>query len=568
MSRPPDDLSKLSPSYCMLLAVHFASESDISSLRSLASIRQEALPSETVLRIILSYLPETIAPEQYVGLIDAIAHGSLSELDNLAPLKTDAVSSLNNATVRKRVKELQLLPLAHPSFSPEEYPEQIVQFIIHRAHQIDQQTGLLNFLPQLVTPFIDRYATLRAWFISCVLPLLRLEYEYYPQDQRIYSLNQVELADNSQGLEIWLSNSLNSSTSKDGDNRRKGNNGGNNNLARDIRCMVGPWMFGERERKRRRLNRERAKVNLANGNNSVESQDNNNSLKESSHAWDSTFSYLIQTASQNLPAVAEVFEHWRGTGDIDLGGFDDQMHYAEEEEEQLAHKYIQTAFASIFKAESNDTDTLSAAYRIISTIAPLMRFHALPDLQSQLDNLSSLSSPKVEPFDHLPKSALDPDTFLDTQNMLTGMEGQSFALVRHLILSASVLSNFGHPITISGALKIKFFLDKEEQASLFQKILHSLTTGQRLSRSAWPGARRKLLWLWGWNSETSKAGNGQGIFGKINRSSLEKDILEALVSSGCKCLRPIRRHYSYTSFRLYRGCQYLHQRQLWSLAFN
>jgi hypothetical protein len=383
-----------------------------------------------------------------------------------------------------------------------------------------------------------------------VLPLLRFEYEYYRQDQRTYTLNQVELADNAQGPEIWLSDSLNSQLSKEGDGRRRGNGGEYNNLARDLRCMVGPWMYGERERKRRRLNREITKSDLADGNNDAKSQDTTTALEGSRHAWSPTFNYLIQTASQNLPAVTEVFEHWRGAVDTDLGGYDNHMHYMADEEEELARKYIQTGFSSIYAAENNDTETISAAYGIISTIAPLMRFHTLPDIQSQLDNLSSLTPPITESFDHLQKSDLDRDTFLDAKNSLTSKEAQSFALVRHLILSASVLSNFGHPITISGTLKIKFFLDREEQSSLFQKILHFLTTSQRLSRSAWPGARLKLLWLWGWGSETSKPENGQGIFGKISRSSLEKDILEALVSSACKYPWSHCQLCAYDNFRL------------------
>jgi protein transport protein SEC39 len=82
-------------------------------------------------------------------------------------------------------------------------------------------------------------------------------------------------------------------------------------------------------------------------------------------------------------------------------------------------------------------------------------------------------------------------------------------------------------------LKAKYFLDEDEQALLFQKILHFLSTGSRVNKQEWPRVRTKLLWLWGWGKEKSKSPAGDGVFGRMNRSSLEKDILEGLVSSGC-----------------------------------
>ncbi|KAF2663530.1 secretory pathway Sec39 [Microthyrium microscopicum] len=81
MSAPNTNPKSLSADHCLLLAAHFASESNISSLNTIASLRPDALNTSLLLQIILTYLPEAIEPEQYVGFIDTALHGGLSALD-------------------------------------------------------------------------------------------------------------------------------------------------------------------------------------------------------------------------------------------------------------------------------------------------------------------------------------------------------------------------------------------------------------------------------------------------------------------------------------------------------
>jgi protein transport protein SEC39 len=525
-----DDISNLSKDHSILLAAHYASESDLSSLRSLASLKQDILPSETILQCILTYLPETLPPEQYVGFVDAVAHASLSGLDELEPIRIDNVESLSNRKAHKRAKELHLLPLTEESFPLTEYPEPIVQFLIHRAHLIEQQTGLLNLIPQLVAPFLSQYHNLRTWFISCVLPLIRLEYEYYPQDERRYTLHHIEFADDSQGVDIWLSNSLQSVSSKDNSWIRGPYSHSQNNLARDLRCLVGPWMYGEPERKRRRLSRRHS---LSNGDSLADTRRNSSRADASAHFWGAIFNHLVQVAIQNLSAVADAFRDWAGPTDSDLGEYGVSTQLTTEQQDELSNKVLQTALAAIYASQGSNIATLSSAYSILAQVSSTLKLDSLPSLELQLEDLASLSVPKTL-FTTLSRSSIEADALLHTNNVLTSVSEEAFSLARHLLLSSKILLDFGHPISVNGALKIKFYLDKEDQESLVQKILHFMTTTSKIPRSEWELARRKLLWLWGWGSESSDSVNGKGIFGDITRSSLEKDILEALVASGCK----------------------------------
>jgi protein transport protein SEC39 len=530
MNPLPNALSNLSKDHSILLAAQYASESDLSSLRSLASLKQDVLPSETILRCILTYLPETLPPEQYVGFVDEVARGALSELDELEPLRTDSVKSLSNKKAHKRVKELHLLPLAEDFFPLSEYPEPIVQFLVHRAHLIEEQTGLLNLIPQLVAPFLSQFDNLRTWFISCVLPLVRLEYEFYPQGERLHTLQSIEFADDTKGVNIWLSKSLQTVTSKDSSWMRSSEIHSQNNLARDLRCLIGPWMYGESARKKRRLGRRHS---LSNGDKFAEKRRNGAKSDVSAHPWDPIFNHLVQVAVENLPAVADAFQDWTGPADSDLGQPNISMHFTTDQEDELSNRYIQSQLAAIYASHGSDMSTLFSAYSVLARVSSALNLDSLPTFELQLEDLGSLSTPRT-PFTTLPKSSTDADSLLNDNNVLTSVSEETFSLARHLLLSSRILLDFGHPISVSGVLKTKFYLDREDKESLAQKILHFMTTTSKISRSEWTVARKKLLWLWGWGEELSDTIQGKGIFGDIPRHSFEKDILEALVASGCK----------------------------------
>lgn len=71
--------------------------------------------------------------------------------------------------------------------------------------------------------------------------------------------------------------------------------------------------------------------------------------------------------------------------------------------------------------------------------------------------------------------------------------------------------------------------------AVFQKILHLISSGPKKDENQWADVREYLLWLWGWNTMESEgnAKHGMGIFGKIERSSFEKEILKLLLSVSC-----------------------------------
>jgi hypothetical protein len=155
---------------------------------------------------------------------------------------------------------------------------------------------------------------------------------------------------------------------------------------------------------------------------------------------------------------------------------------------------------------------------------------ALPSLQDQLRALFDVRIGALH-VKELSKALLEQSGLLEQRNPLTTEGEDSFRLARCLILSATILGEYGQPASINGAARLRFMLDKDEQSSILQKVLHHLST-TRSSQTPWAEVRSKLIWLWSWGSPED--GPGLGLFGKINRTSLEKDILEAMVSSFSK----------------------------------
>src|SRR5579871_6115770 len=102
----------LSKDQCILLAVHYASESSINALKSLVSKQPDFFKPEIILCILLTYVPESVNPSLYTSFVDEAAKGSFTKQHDEIPLDTDAIQGLTDNQARKHVKRLDLLSLS------------------------------------------------------------------------------------------------------------------------------------------------------------------------------------------------------------------------------------------------------------------------------------------------------------------------------------------------------------------------------------------------------------------------------------------------------------------------
>jgi hypothetical protein len=96
-----------------------------------------------------------------------------------------------------------------------------------------------------------------------------------------------------------------------------------------------------------------------------------------------------------------------------------------------------------------------------------------------------------------------------------------------------LLAELGHSISIVNVARIRFHHDADEQFALLQRILHALSSGPKKDEQQWIAIRSRVLWLWGWglDKDEDAAEHGIGVFGKVERSRLEEEMLKALLNT-------------------------------------
>ncbi|KAF2200100.1 secretory pathway Sec39 [Delitschia confertaspora ATCC 74209] len=504
-------LEDLSTPHCILLAVQYAVDADLVAVRKLTARRRQAFELGLILQIILTYLPESVEPSSYTDYVQELVTGVEIRLaDDGKPLNLSAVEDLSLAQAHKRLHNLHLLPLEH-SLSRHDPPlPPLTLFLIHRSYRIDSATGLLELVPPLVVPFLDQSEYLRTWFISTVLPLLRLGYEYYP-DSPIPRLETFAHLTGTRAIETLLSNL-----------RSRGNTTpGTRNPGRDLRSLIGPWMCGYYERKKRHGGDTSRR--LSTGGEAEKEEDD----------WESLFEWLFLASKSDFPLVCEAVTEWDGPVDVDMGGYDDGRVESLDENHQryLELRYAQSALASLYITEGNTVETLRMSHGLLTRLATLLSFDPPQGLDGSWESFPKFISGPV--VDRQPVPALiQPDTEFSPDNPLTRPEAQNLHLLELLIFSAYTLSALQYPISIRDLAKLYLNGDTSEQSSVFGKILHSLSC-TRKTEEQWSMVRNKLLWLWNWGApQEGLERQGHGIFGKMDGELVETEILKALLDNG------------------------------------
>ncbi|KAG7139639.1 Protein transport protein sec39 like [Verticillium longisporum] len=195
----------LSPPKLVLLAVHLATTADVNSLAYLTSRYPAVLRKDIILRILLTYLPETVPSAEYVNFLKELESGDFDEHE-ANDLNYATVHDLNDEEAAKKVRKLRLLPLSDGKGSTDADEDHITSFLYRRAYRVDEEAGLLAQLPVLLAPFLHHSHDLRTWAISTLLPLLRRNHEYYPQDPVANTLLEFQKLPDNIAIGVLLSN--------------------------------------------------------------------------------------------------------------------------------------------------------------------------------------------------------------------------------------------------------------------------------------------------------------------------------------------------------------------------
>ncbi|KAH0542888.1 hypothetical protein FGG08_002748 [Glutinoglossum americanum] len=515
-------LAELSPAKALLLAARFTADSNIPALRTLATFHHETLRLRLILRLLLTFLPESTHPSLYIPFLQELTSGSFKHDDVVAELDCSSVGDLTDVEARKRTRRLHLLDLYVPSIDPQPISDDITLFLINRARRVDAQTGLLTLLPQLIVPFLDHSEYLRSWFISTALPLLRLSYEYYPQEGAAFSLATFEGLSQQAGVGILLSRAGGGGNGEEGEKARVG---------RDLRGLVGPWIYGDTRSKRRKLD------GVASSDSMPSVHGAETAIQEPSEGgWSYVFQWIVDMAATKFPVALEAIEQWDGPGDIDMGEYDRAPPYMDEHLQACAEKqYAQSAIAAALAATDTSTETFEGIQRILARIASLM------DIESpQLDPASRapplpVLSPPFSISTSISLQHLSRNNLLNEGNPITTPTEDLLSLLNSLALSASILGRLGHGLPLVRVAELYLFGSEGDQRGVLQRVLHSVSGSLRGDEKVWGRLRHEIMWLWGWGSDSPSAGNGEpgkglGVLGKVKYDVLEMEMLKALLS--------------------------------------
>jgi hypothetical protein len=509
----------ISPAKAVLLAVELVTRGDFATLRTLFAHHRKTLRTDVILRIILTYLPESTDPSDYVPFLQDLTSGNIVKDPN-NPVNHSAVDECSEEDAVKKVNKLKLLLLKWKA-APEDVPEDpLVLFLMHRAIYIDDNTGLIVELPELLTPFLHYSTYLRTWYISTILPLLRLNYDYYPNNGIVLTIPKFERLDEQAGVAFLLS--------KTGKEEMEVNN---QTVGRDLRGLIGPWMYGDTRWRRRKFRKTSSF-----GGQTIAPLDEAPAVNPKYAGWEEVFKWVTEQAATSWETAVETVAQWDGPGDVDLGGFEDGTMWLDEEDQQhLEKRYVRSAIAAAYLVSEESPEALTGVHRILSRIITLLDLDRIPSLQAAAALLSPVSSLEKSNLLSPENAGFLRKDLLKEGNILTSPKEESVIFLHALVISAFLCVRAGSCSTVRRAGELALLQDERAQKREFEKLMIYVNNGPKGDDKYWMRMRNEILWLRSWGAEELSEGGdmtyGKGIFGMVPKEGLEAEFLKSLLSN-------------------------------------
>lgn len=510
-----DDYPALHPAQAIIEAVQLASEADIISLGRLITTYSQVLSIDLILRIILTFLPESTDPARYCEFLRAVYTGCLENDVRYLGRNQSVLSSREAAS---RVRQLNLLPLADPACAFQTPVDSLTLFLLHRAQRIDHETGSLLLVSQLVKPFLRHSEHLRTWAIATLLPLLRLEYEYYPNTGLKYSLASFEVTSGKVVIDSLLSEAGRKIEYK-------------SNLGRDIRGLIGPWMYGytrKKRRKRKHAEPDIRPVYLT----AVATEEENDIVIQSDSGWNEVNEWLLLSALRDFPTSAAAVIQWNGPLDVDYGGWDEGDSQTEDRPSET-NDYVQACLALVYISTHWSPALLQSSYLVYQKVAKLIDRYRIPELN--IEHAGDLGDLSFESLRKLSHANFLSSALLHTDNVLTTPSKFASQLCYLLLLSSNILEGCGYHISPKMLAELSLFGSEAEQLAELRKVSHILLAKPK-DRDQSVQIRKQVLWLRNWgvptrNLEERDSSQTYGVFCKVDMVNLEIELFKVLLGS-------------------------------------
>ncbi|KAG8534057.1 uncharacterized protein KY384_000900 [Bacidia gigantensis] len=491
----------MTKAHLALQAVELAKNKDITNLQQVYTTSN--IDAQLVLRIILTYLPESLDPVAYTTFLQDIERDKRRNTSDQDVQITEADQpSIDEA--RRRLRRLRLLPLALPENPMGDDADPFSSFLVHRAHRIEAATGSLDLIRRLLEPFVEHSRALRTWMVSNLLPLLRLDYSGREQKDHVLSLNMIEQLGDSAVVGSLIPRSLD-----------KVDSSGPNETARDLRGIVGPWMYGESTRKRRKLDHFRT----------LKPEEATEDPTES--GWSHVYEWIVDLASSDFSTTADTLIRWQGPEDVDYGEWGEGI-MTPNGGKGYNDRYAEAGLAAIYASREASLGSLEAAHRIIEQVA------RTTGLEVPLDPRDRPARKVSQDYVHsISQALLLRNALLRIGNPLTHISAEAVAFVSAALASALTLNDLGCRKTIGEVVELAMFASVEGQMTELGRILQE-AKARRNDDDSWAACRVNLLWLHDWEIVSNGHSNEPvGLLGRIPILELENSAFRAMLDSGC-----------------------------------
>lgn len=512
-----------SRAHTILEAVRLTAIAHVPELRQLIARRPNALKLDHIFRILLTYLPEGTDPEFYIGFLKELSTLGVGGLGEDTPSFNPVPGQdLSEEEARQRVRRLRLAPLADPRLHCGESTDPLTLFLLHQAHKIDAETGSLGLVAQLLEPFVDHSEILRNWMISNLLPLLRLDYEYYPDTGSSPSLIDFENLEGRLAVQSLLTKAAQKNAQEE-----------KFEIGRDLRGLVGPWMYGGNTRKRRKLEHgHKRSRSTPTASVAVAFEPVGESTVDE---WSHVNEWILDLGIREFPQAVDAMTQWNGPKDVDYGDWGDPNQPLDQEAlRESTNRYAQVGLATVYATNDASLETIIGSHRILLQSARLANLDEPPDLKrSDAPFQSGISKEYIRDSSsaNLLRNAL-----LQPQNPFTSTSPESIAFLNAILASCYKLLNFGNTKSSRSVAELILFANEDEQRVELRRTLYTLKA-ETMNDDVWASIRRQIIWLRNWEEQANHdTKESRGVFCKISMAGLEIELLRAMVDGRCYSL--------------------------------
>ena len=282
------------------------------------------LTNTLIYRLLLSFYPTEITERTAVAtLLQSLVDPSENVRTDNTPNFDPSISSLSRTEALRRCRAISLRLI--PEHSSIHSQNDLANFVIEWAKKLEQLIGAAQPSVEFVGLFIEQDTDLRTWYETYLLPVYRLQYEFYPDVQDVIGLEKIEAISGIGAIRTLLQYARRQQSPE--------------NMARDLEQIVSPWVRGAGGAKRRRVGSP------------LEHQ------AEEEVSWETVYDWLLSSSTTDFSVSAKAYVNWDGPSQTPPSTDAD------------AARYAQTGLAMIYACPETSTNTRSICGQVLCKAA-------------------------------------------------------------------------------------------------------------------------------------------------------------------------------------------------------